>query len=78
LQSTAAGQAATALRGGMQIMAENEKALDDLEELFKTFDQKHSEVQQKFYEVEKNLLDFRKEQDKAAGEAVDIDAQPGS
>ncbi len=59
-------------------MAENEKALEDLEELFKTFDQKHAEVQQKFYEVEKNLLDFRKEQDKAAGEAVGNDTQPGS
>ena len=52
-------------------MAESGATSEELEELFKTFDRQHAEVQQKFQEVEKTIRDFRNEQANAAEDVAD-------
>ena len=47
-------------------MTEEKKEVDELEALFKVFDEQHAECQQKITDIEKQLEDFRKE--KAAEE----------
>ena len=49
-------------------MAEKMKGDEELDQLFRDFDDKHSELQQKFLEVEKNLEEFRKEKSETAGD----------
>ena len=52
-------------------MAEKTTGVEELDQLFKDFDDKHSELQQKFLEVEKNLEAFRKEKSEPAGDETE-------